>query len=101
MFSSTSLSEIPPRPSMPAPLSIRASLPPPSISTAFAVDAQATALDRETSLESWDDASAREALAQYEGMVRVEARRLRSPAMRTNTLDEEDLRAEGRIAVLE
>ncbi|MEM6956699.1 MAG: sigma-70 family RNA polymerase sigma factor, partial [Myxococcota bacterium] len=49
----------------------------------------------------WNDADAREALEKYEGTVRMMARRLRPVATLGQALDEEDLRAEGRVAVLE
>lgn len=50
---------------------------------------------------SWSNAEAREALARYEGMVRTMARRLRPVASLGQALDEDDLCAEGRVAVLE
>jgi len=50
---------------------------------------------------SWTNADAREALEKYEGLVRMLARRLRPVASMGQALDEDDLRAEGRIAVLE
>jgi RNA polymerase sigma factor FliA len=50
---------------------------------------------------SWSDAEAREALARYEGVVRAMARRLRPVATLGQALDEDDLCAEGRVAVLE
>lgn len=50
---------------------------------------------------SWSNADAREALERYEGVVRMMARRLRPVAALGQALDEEDLRAEGRVAVLE
>jgi RNA polymerase sigma factor for flagellar operon FliA len=49
----------------------------------------------------WDDRSAREALDRYESVVRSTARRLKPSAAYGQALDEEDLHAEGRIAVLE
>src|SRR5678815_1742522 len=49
----------------------------------------------------WTNGSAREALARYEGIVRMMARRLRPLARAGQALDHEDLCAEGRIAVLE
>ena len=49
----------------------------------------------------WNDADARAALEKYEGIVRMMARRLRPVATLGQALDEEDLRAEGRVAVLE
>ena len=49
----------------------------------------------------WSNAEAREALERYEGIVRMMARRLRPVASLGQALDEEDLRAEGRVAVLE
>lgn len=60
-----------------------------------------SSLPRENVLQAWSDTDARVALGKYEVLLRNEARRLRSLALRTNTLDEEDLCAEGRIAVLE
>lgn len=50
---------------------------------------------------SWSDREAREALQQYEGTVRMLARRLRPVASLGQALDEDDLCAEGRVAVLE
>ena len=50
---------------------------------------------------SWSDKEAREALARYEGIVRAMARRLRPVASLGQALDEDDLCAEGRVAVLE
>lgn len=50
---------------------------------------------------SWSDAEARKALASYEGIVRAMARRLRPVASLGQALDEDDLCAEGRVAVLE
>lgn len=50
---------------------------------------------------SWSDAEARAALETYEGTVRMIARRLRPVASLGQALDEDDLRAEGRMAVLE
>lgn len=50
---------------------------------------------------SWTNAEAREALARYEGMVRTMSRRLRPLAAMSQALDEDDLCAEGRLAVLE
>lgn len=50
---------------------------------------------------SWTDREARDALARYENTVRLIARRLRPVASLGQALDEDDLRAEGRIAVLE
>jgi RNA polymerase sigma factor for flagellar operon FliA len=50
---------------------------------------------------SWSNTEAREALARYEGLVRSSARRLRPVASLGQALDEDDLCAEGRIAVLE
>lgn len=52
-------------------------------------------------LSGWKEEDARDALARYATIVHFEARRLRSAAMRTNALDEEDLVLEGRVAVLE
>jgi RNA polymerase sigma factor for flagellar operon FliA len=50
---------------------------------------------------SWSDKEARAALETYEGTVRMMARRLRPVAALGQALDEDDLRAEGRMAVLE
>jgi len=50
---------------------------------------------------SWSNDEARAALEKYEGMVRMMARRLRPLAALGQALDEDDLRAEGRLAVLE
>ncbi len=50
---------------------------------------------------SWSDKEARTALETYEGTVRMMARRLRPVAALGQALDEDDLRAEGRMAVLE
>lgn len=50
---------------------------------------------------AWSNREAREALARYEGTVRMMARRLRPVAQIGQALDEDDLCAEGRVAVLE
>lgn len=50
---------------------------------------------------SWSNDEARAALETYEGTVRMMARRLRPVASLGQALDEDDLRAEGRMAVLE
>lgn len=50
---------------------------------------------------SWADADARAALGRYEGLVHAVARRLAPAARMGQALDQEDLWAEGRIAVLE
>jgi len=50
---------------------------------------------------SWNNAEARDALARYEPLVRRIARRLLPAASAGRALDEEDLCAEGRVAVLE
>jgi RNA polymerase sigma factor for flagellar operon FliA len=50
---------------------------------------------------SWSNREAREALAKYEGIVRMMSRRLKPVAQIGQALDEEDLCAEGRVAVLE
>ncbi|HJK98055.1 MAG TPA: sigma-70 family RNA polymerase sigma factor [Polyangiaceae bacterium LLY-WYZ-14_1] len=50
---------------------------------------------------AWSNKEAREALAKYEGIVRMTARRLKPVAALGQALDEEDLCAEGRVAVLE
>lgn len=49
----------------------------------------------------WQKAEAREALERYEGLVQAVARRLAPAARMGQALDQEDLWAEGRIAVLE
>ena len=54
-----------------------------------------------TKTMSWSNTEAREALARYEGLVRAMARRLKPVASLGQALDEDDLCAEGRIAVLE
>jgi RNA polymerase sigma factor FliA len=50
---------------------------------------------------AWRNAEAATALARYEAVVRAAARRLAPAARSAHGLDEEDLRAEGRVAVLE
>lgn len=50
---------------------------------------------------SWQDGDARVALERYEGLVHAVARRLAPAARMGQALDQEDLWAEGRIAVLE
>ena len=50
---------------------------------------------------SWGHDEARDALARYEMIVRITARRLRPVASLGQALDEDDLCAEGRVAVLE
>jgi RNA polymerase sigma factor for flagellar operon FliA len=50
---------------------------------------------------AWGNIEARAALARYEAVVRALARRLSPVARFGHALDEEDLRAEGRVAVLE
>jgi RNA polymerase sigma factor FliA len=50
---------------------------------------------------SWRDDDARTALQRYEGLVQAVARRLAPAARIGQALDQEDLWAEGRIAVLE
>ncbi|MDH5493450.1 MAG: sigma-70 family RNA polymerase sigma factor [Myxococcales bacterium] len=50
---------------------------------------------------TWNDGEARLALQRYEGIVRMMARRLRPVASLGQALDEDDLCAEGRVAVLE
>jgi RNA polymerase sigma factor FliA len=50
---------------------------------------------------SWCDQEARSALRRYEGLVQAVARRLAPAARIGQALDQEDLWAEGRIAVLE
>jgi len=49
----------------------------------------------------WPDARAREALARYDGVVRRMALRFRAAIRRCTALDQDDLCAEGRLAVLE
>jgi RNA polymerase sigma factor FliA len=49
----------------------------------------------------WTNKDAREALDRYEMIVRMSARRLKPVASLGQALDEEDLCAEGRVAVLE
>lgn len=58
-------------------------------------------MEKRTVRMSWTNAAAREALTRYEGMVRMLARRLRPLAALGQALDEDDLCAEGRVAVLE
>src|SRR5687768_11158070 len=50
---------------------------------------------------AWGNREAQEALNRYEVVVRAVARRLAPAARFGHALDEEDLRAEGRVAVLE
>jgi RNA polymerase sigma factor FliA len=50
---------------------------------------------------AWGNAEAHTALTRYEGIVRAVARRLAPAARFGHALDEEDLCAEGRVAVLE
>src|SRR5687767_7173290 len=50
---------------------------------------------------AWGNREAQEALARYEVVVRAVARRLAPAARFGHALDEEDLCAEGRVAVLE
>jgi RNA polymerase sigma factor for flagellar operon FliA len=50
---------------------------------------------------SWEDDEARTALRRYEGLVQAVARRLAPAARIGQALDQDDLWAEGRIAVLE
>jgi RNA polymerase sigma factor for flagellar operon FliA len=50
---------------------------------------------------TWNEREARDALGRYEGMVRALAHRMRPAASLGQALDEEDLCAEGRVAVLE
>lgn len=58
-------------------------------------------MEKRTVRMSWTNAAAREALTRYEPMVRMLARRLRPLAALGQALDEDDLCAEGRVAVLE
>lgn len=60
-----------------------------------------TQSDSKKTMKGWSNSAAREALEKYEGSVRMMARRLRPVASLGQALDEEDLRAEGRVAVLE
>jgi RNA polymerase sigma factor for flagellar operon FliA len=50
---------------------------------------------------AWREDSARTALSRYEGLVKAMARKLRPLAAVGRALDEDDLHAEGRVAVLE
>ncbi|HJL15530.1 MAG TPA: sigma-70 family RNA polymerase sigma factor [Sandaracinaceae bacterium LLY-WYZ-13_1] len=50
---------------------------------------------------AWTNDEAQAALDRYEGLVRAMSRRLRPLASAGRALDEEDLHAEGRVAVLE
>ncbi|MDB4974252.1 MAG: polymerase, sigma 28 subunit, FliA/WhiG subfamily [Myxococcaceae bacterium] len=50
---------------------------------------------------AWENGAAREALRRYEGLVQAIARRLAPAARMGQALDQDDLCAEGRIAVLE
>jgi RNA polymerase sigma factor for flagellar operon FliA len=50
---------------------------------------------------AWNNREAREALERYEMIVRMTARRLKPVAALGQALDEDDLCAEGRVAVLE
>jgi len=50
---------------------------------------------------AWKDSDARQALRQYEPLVQSIARRLRPAASAGQALDQDDLCAEGRVAVLE
>jgi RNA polymerase sigma factor for flagellar operon FliA len=58
-------------------------------------------MEKRTVRMSWTNAAARDALARYEPMVRMLARRLRPLAALGQALDGDDLCAEGRVAVLE
>jgi RNA polymerase sigma factor FliA len=58
-------------------------------------------MSKRTKTMTWSNTEAREALARYEGVVRTMARRLRPVATLGQALDEDDLCAEGRVAVLE
>lgn len=58
-------------------------------------------MEKRTVRMTWTNAAAREALTRYEPMVRMLARRLRPLAALGQALDEDDLCAEGRVAVLE
>lgn len=63
--------------------------------------ATTTQSNSKKTMKAWNNSDAREALEKYEGIVRMMARRLRPVASLGQALDEEDLRAEGRVAVLE
>jgi len=56
---------------------------------------------KNTRAMAWSEKDAREALTRYEGLVRLMARRLKPAASVGQALDEDDLCAEGRVAVLE
>ncbi|MEM6960540.1 MAG: sigma-70 family RNA polymerase sigma factor [Myxococcota bacterium] len=56
---------------------------------------------RKSAKLAWSNEEARTALGKYEGIVRTMARRLRPVAAMGQALDEDDLCAEGRVAVLE
>ena len=56
---------------------------------------------KNTRAMAWNEKEAREALTRYEGLVRLMARRLKPAASVGQALDEDDLCAEGRVAVLE
>ena len=58
-------------------------------------------MEKRTARMTWTNAAAREALTRYEPTVRMLARRLRPLAALGQALDEDDLCAEGRVAVLE
>lgn len=58
-------------------------------------------MSRASGLVNWGNKETREALSRYESIVRAMARRLRPLAAMGQALDEDDLCAEGRIAVLE
>lgn len=65
-------------------------------------ECQNTKQDTKTApIARFDDDAAKEALERYEGVVRMMARRLRPAAALGQALDEDDLCAEGRVAVLE
>lgn len=56
---------------------------------------------KKTRVMAWNERDARSALKRYEGLVRLMARRLKPAASVGQALDEDDLCAEGRVAVLE
>lgn len=58
-------------------------------------------MSRSAAKMNWGPRETKEALDRYEGIVRAMARRLRPLAAMGQALDEDDLCAEGRIAVLE
>ena len=57
--------------------------------------------EKKAPVARFDEDEAKEAINRYEGVVRMMARRLRPAAALGQALDEDDLCAEGRVAVLE